>query len=92
MEVFGGVLAFAVFVFRWLRENDRARGPRPLAVRPRVFDPHLHRYRPIWYGVAIGDGEATLTRSHLDAMVRNAQPYREAEGPRQPLSGGAGSG
>jgi hypothetical protein len=50
-------------------------------VCPCVVDANLDCVRFVWRHGALGDGEATVARFHLDAVVGDTQADREAKRP-----------
>ena len=78
-KVLSVVLAFAIgLVFRFSQDNGSALS-RALAMTPRIFDPNLNEVRIVGRYGAFGNREAAFTGFHLDAVISDAEPDREAE-------------
>ena len=86
VEVLNVVLALAVGLVLRFSQDDGAVPSRPLAMILSVFDADLNDVRVVGHNIPFGYGEAAISGFHLDAVIRNAQPDREAEGLCQPIS------
>ena len=73
------VVLLAIGVALGFRQDDGAVLARSLAVPLGIFDANLNDMRVVGYHVAFGDGEATITGFHLDAVIGDAETDREAK-------------
>ncbi len=85
MKVLCVVLTLAVHMICRLGENDGSVLPCTLAVGKSVLHAHLNDVRTIGKNVALGNRDASLAGAHLDAVVRNSQPYRKSKRRRKPF-------
>ena len=79
VKVLSVVLALAIRVVLGFTEDRGAILPRALAVALGIFNTNLNRLRMVGRDVSFGDGEAALSGFHLDAVIGDAQPDREAK-------------
>lgn len=86
IEITGIVLTFAIRMLGRFSQNGCAVLPRTLAVAISILNSDLNNVRFLGGQIAFCDGEAPVSRFHLDAMVGDAQTYTEVEGLRQPVS------
>ena len=84
-KVLGVVLAFAIDVVDGLSQDSGTVPTRPFAVRNGVLYADLDNVRVVGGDVAFGNRNASLTCSHLDSVVSDAEADREAEGGAKPV-------
>jgi hypothetical protein len=78
-QVLSIVLALAIgLVFR-LSQDEGSVLSRTLAVTLGILDSDLNDVRVVRRNLSFGDGEATVSGFHLDAVVGNAQTDSKAE-------------
>ena len=80
IEVLSIVLAFAIGLVCWLGQDHRSILPRVFAVRIGIFDADLDHLRLVRRHLAFGDGEAAITRFHLDAVICDPKTDGKAKG------------
>jgi len=85
MEIPRVVLPLTIWIIHRLIEYLRPSQSRSLAVRRCILHTNLHRNRAVRLHIAFRNCETTLTRSHLDAMIRNAQSHRKPKCFSKPL-------
>jgi hypothetical protein len=85
VKVLRAVLPLAITVVDWFCEDQGAGLPRSLAVLSRTLDTDLHGGGMVRPYIALGDREAALASAHLDGVVCDPQPNREAKCISQPL-------
>jgi hypothetical protein len=78
-------LALAIGLIFRLRQDGGSVLPRALAVPRGIFDTNLNQVRIVGRRISFGDGEAALTRFHLDAVIGDAETDGEAKSLRQPI-------
>lgn len=71
-EVLRIILALSIHMIRRFGEDDGAIVSSAFAMSMRIFDTNLSGVRMLRMNAAFGDGETTLTGSHLNAMVGDA--------------------
>ena len=81
VKVLSVVLALAIGLVLGFRQDEGAILSRSLAVTPSVFDADLNDVRVVGRHISFGNGEATLPRFHLDAVISDAEADGEAKGP-----------
>jgi hypothetical protein len=79
VKVLDIVLALSIRMIFRLAQDDGAVLPRALAVTNRIFDANLNALRMVGRDISLGDGEAAIPRSHLDAVIGNAQTDGETK-------------
>jgi hypothetical protein len=91
-EVLGVVLALAIDVVLWFREDDGPVAASALAMADGVFDANLNDVGAFRFDVAFGDRNAAVSRSHLDTMVGDAETDGESECSGEPFGCSTGVG
>lgn len=79
VKVLSVVLTLAIRLVLGFRQDHGTVLSRPLAMSFGIFDPNLNDVRIVRYHVAFGDGEASLTGLHLDAVIGDAEADCEAK-------------
>lgn len=86
VKVLSVVLALAIGLILRFSQDDGSVLPRAFAVSVGIFDTNLNDVRMVGRHTSLGDGEAALAGSHLDAVIGDAEPDGEAKGLCQPIS------
>jgi hypothetical protein len=73
VKVLRVVLALAIPLVLWFRQDDCTLFSRSVAVPLSILDANLNDVRVIGYHFAFGDREAPIAGFHLDAMIGDAE-------------------
>jgi len=92
VKVLRVVLALAIGMVYGFCQYDGSVLSRPFAVTLGIFDSNLNNMRVAGNRTAFGDGEATVSRPHLYAVIGDAEADGEAKRPCEPVGRCAGIG
>src|SRR5437870_5278159 len=89
IKILSVILALAIGMFFGFSEDDRSVLARALAMTFGIFDADLDDMRIVGRYITLSNGEAPIAGFHLDPVVGDTQPHREAKGLRQPVGSNA---
>src|SRR5258707_10230781 len=79
VKVLSVVLALAIGMILWLREDAGSIFSRVLAVTLGIFDANLNDVRVVGWHISFCDGEAAVPCLHLNAVIGDTETDGEAK-------------